>query len=214
MTKLILVRHGESVGNKLKIFTGHTDLDLTDLGIKQAKAVCEYLEPYHIDKIYSSDLIRARNTALPTAQKRGLNIITSKNLREIYAGSWEKMSFKDIEKNYTDDYYIWKNDIGKAICTNGESVNELKLRVEKEIHRIVYENEGKNIMVVSHGTPIRAMFTVWNNTKIENMKDISWVPNASVSVAEYESPDDIPKITLYGEYGFLGNLKTALPANV
>lgn len=214
MTKLILVRHGESMGNKLKLFTGHSNLDLTELGRKQADLLSEYLNQYAIDKIYSSDLSRAYNTALPTAKKKNLDIITSENLREIYAGKWEQMTFDDIETTYAHDYFIWRSDIGKAICTGGESTRDLKTRVEKEIHKIVCENEGKTIMVVSHGTPIRAMFTVWNNTAVENMQDILWVPNASVSIAEYENVNCIPKIILYGESSFLGKFKTSLPANV
>ena len=214
MTKLILVRHCQSMGNMLKIFTGQTDIDLTELGKKQAELLCGYLESYNIDKIYSSDLVRAYNTALPTAKKKGIEIIKDKNLREIDAGIWEKMPFDEIEKNYKTQYGTWLGDIGKAACPGGESVFDLKNRIEKEISKIVCENEGKTVMVVSHGTPIRAMFCIWNGIDIKNMSDISWVANASVSVAEYENPKELPKITLYGYCDYLKEYQSTLPANV
>ena len=137
MTRLIIVRHGESETNKQKVFTGQLDIGLSEIGKKQAELVEKYLKAYKIDKIYSSDLKRAYDTALPTAKSKGIKIQTSKNLREIYAGKWEGMSFNNIQNEYPDTYSVWRNDIGKAVCDGGESVKELKERVEKEVSRII-----------------------------------------------------------------------------
>ena len=60
MTTLILVRHGQSVANLERIFAGHTDIPLTELGLLQAERTAAYLEEYPIDCIYSSDLLRAQ----------------------------------------------------------------------------------------------------------------------------------------------------------
>ena len=54
-----MIRHGQSIGNLNRVYLGHTDWDLTELGYKQAELVCEYLKDEKIDIIYSSDLIRA-----------------------------------------------------------------------------------------------------------------------------------------------------------
>ena len=85
-TKIIIIRHGESLANAKRIYLGHTDWDLSEKGKEQARQVAEYLSDEKIDVIYSSDLIRAYNTALPHAQRRGMKIIKSRGLREVYLG--------------------------------------------------------------------------------------------------------------------------------
>ena len=91
--KFYLVRHGQSLGNLTNTFLGHTDLDLSDLGYSQAKSVCQYLSDRQIDVIYSSDLLRAYNTAKPLSRLLNKEINKSYNLREIYAGEWEGKTF-------------------------------------------------------------------------------------------------------------------------
>lgn len=73
-TILLLVRHGESLGNARREFLGHTNKDLSELGYKQAEKTAEYLSKVKIDAVYSSDLIRAHNTALPHAKLRNLPV--------------------------------------------------------------------------------------------------------------------------------------------
>ncbi len=214
MTRLIIVRHGESKTNKQKVFTGQLDMGLSEIGKKQAELVKKYLEDYKIDKIYSSDLKRAYDTALPTAESNGIKIKTSKSLREIYAGEWEGKCFDFIQEKYPDTYSVWRNDIGNAVCDGGESVKKLKERVEKEVDRILAENEGKTIMIVSHGTPIRSLLCIWKGSDISDMQNIRWVPNASVSVVEYSDCATKPEIVLYGYDEFLEGVITNLPANV
>ena len=67
-TKVVIIRHGQSIANAQGICLGHTDWDLTDLGREQARIAAEHLKNEKIDAIYSSDLIRAYNTALPHAE--------------------------------------------------------------------------------------------------------------------------------------------------
>ena len=69
-TKLIVVRHGYSVTNVTNTFAGNLDVELNEIGIMQAEKAGEYLKKYKIDKIYSSDLVRAYKTALPIAEKQ------------------------------------------------------------------------------------------------------------------------------------------------
>ena len=77
MTHVYFIRHGQSEGNLKHLFLGHTDLDLTDLGRKQAERVGDFFKDIHVDAIYSSDLLRAYHTACPVAKAKGLEIIKS-----------------------------------------------------------------------------------------------------------------------------------------
>ena len=123
MTKMIFVRHGQSEANLLTIFAGHTDIPLTDLGRHQAENTAQFLKDYSIDAVYASDLLRAMQTAEPTARMHGLEIIPDVRLREIYAGDWEGVTFNDLLTLYPESFGIlWRTDCGRAHPENGESV--------------------------------------------------------------------------------------------
>lgn len=185
MTKLIIIRHGESLGNAKWVFLGHTDWDLTETGYKQAEKTADFLDNTNIDVIYSSDLIRAYNTVLPIAKRRNMEIITSENLREINAGEWEGMKFTEIEEKYPENHAVWMNDIGNAVCNGGETVKELQLRIKKELDRIAKENPDKTVCIGTHATPIRTMLCEWKGLPISETKNFSWVQNASVTIVNY-----------------------------
>lgn len=213
MTTMIFVRHGQSLGNLNGEFLGHTDLDLSERGYMQAKKTAEYIaKNYKIDKIYSSDLLRARNTAKAIADLLGMEIITDKNLREIYAGEWEKKTFSQLEEQFPEEYTIWKNDIGRACCTGGESITELQKRAYSETVKIAEENPGKTVLIATHATFIRVMECIWRRVDAEKMKDIPWVRNASVTVVKYDG--GVWNEEVSGEDFFLGELRSSLPANV
>ena len=145
MTRLVFIRHGESLGNLQRRFLGHTDWDLTERGYKQAECTAKYLENTHFDAIYSSDLMRAYNTVVPIAKKRGMDIIKEVALREISAGKWEGMGYDEIQMVYPEGHKTWMEDLGSAVCPDGESVVDLQTRVNAAIERIVAENKGKTV---------------------------------------------------------------------
>lgn len=212
MTNIYLIRHGQSEGNLKRRFLGHTDLDLTELGHAQAEKTAEYLKDIEVDVIYASDLKRAYNTGLHTAEKKGKEIVKSPLLREIWAGDWENQTFDIIETVYGKDYSVWRTDTGHACCTNGESVAALYERIVGEITRIAEENEGKTVFIFTHATPIRVFRASVDGVGLDGMKELPWATNASVTHVEYENG----KFTLvdYGKDDFLSGIVTALPKNV
>ncbi len=212
--RFILVRHGQSEGNLRDEFLGHTDLPLTELGHKQAEVTATYLDGYDIDILYASDLKRAYMTAEHIAEHKQLSIITDTELREIYAGKWEGLPFTTIYEKYRADFDVWIQDIGKARCTDGESVAELYERVIKEIIRLSKLNEGQTVCVATHATPIRCVRLKALGYSVENAKAIGWTSNASVTIVDVDA--DSGEFTLikdgYDEH--LAELRTVLPANV
>lgn len=183
MTKLILIRHGQSMANATNRFAGHSDFDLSDLGRHQAELAAEYIaKHFKIDAIYASDLLRAYNTAVPSSRLLGLPIEPRKGLREIFAGKWESMSFEDIQKTYTADFDTWKNDFSNARCTGGESVSELYGRVCAEVLSIAAENDGKCVLIATHATPIRVFETMARGLSAAHVGEVKFVCNASINV--------------------------------
>ena len=213
MVTFILERHGQSDGNRLCIFTGHTDVSLTELGEKQVECAAQYItKTYKIDKIYSSDLKRAVQTAQRVADKTGLEIVKNKNLRELYAGEWDGTSFETIQNNYAEDWKVWCDDVGNSRCTGGESVKELGERFIGELTAIAKENDGKTILIATHATPIRTTQCLLGGKTLSDMKNVPWGANASITVVEYDNGKWDLKLASFDKY--LGEHSTNLPANV
>ncbi len=211
MTRFYIIRHGESKGNSQNLFLGHTDMELTDRGHAQAELTSEFLKDKPIDVFYSSDLTRAYQTCKHIADKFGKEIITHRGLREIYAGQWEARVFNEILKDYPE-FKVWLEDMPNARCTGGESVLELKERVESTLEEIAKANDGKTVCLVSHATPIRIMCRLFRGIPFEEITSLPWVPNASVTEAVY----DKGKWTLIAEgiKDHIGDISTQLPSNV
>ena len=189
MTRLILIRHGESVANRNHIFAGYTDVELEAKGVKQAELTAQYVyENFKVDKVYASDLKRAFETGRKVAELFGLDIIPDVGCREIYGGKWEGMSAEELTEKYKGKYAdTWRGDIAKAEPDGGESVVQLAERIYKRFTEIAEENPGKTVVIATHATPVRAMQSLVLTGGLEKMKDIPWAPNASVTVMEYEN---------------------------
>ncbi len=214
MTKLIIVRHAQSIANMQKVFVGHKDMDLTETGHEQARLLCEYLvkKEYPIDVIYSSDLLRPFHTVEPYARAVGKEIIKDSGLREIFAGEWEGHKFADLPVLYPENYNVWLNDIGNCRCNGGESTKELYSRINSTIDRIAKENDGKTVLIGTHATPLRCLYARVMGVGTDGMKDIKWCENTALNIFEYsEGVLDAVELNICEH---LGALRTVLPSNV
>ena len=132
-------------------------------------------------------------------------------LREIFAGEWQGVSFDELQTRYSDSYRVWLNNIGKAQPTNGESVGALSDRIWNAVREIVRKEEGKTIVIVTHATPIRTLMCRTKGMELEQMKQIPWVSNASLSVI---CMDDDWALSQESFDLHLAEMKTQFPANV
>ena len=206
MVHLIIVRHGNSIGNFKRIFIGQTDWGLSELGEEQVKRTTEYLKQFSIDEIYSSDLCRAYNTVLPTAERLGLEIHKREGLREIYAGEWEGKPFTKIAEKFPDTYWTFQNDIGNAHPDSGEKISDVFDRIKKTIEDILAENDGKTVLIGTHATVIRVMNCLWHGDGLENLQQYDWVSNAAVCHVDYENGEY--KVIEYGHDAHLEGIIT------
>lgn len=213
MTRILLVRHGQSVANLDGIFAGQIDPALTELGLRQAQCTAEFIaKTYSVDAVYSSDLQRAYKTGLCIADRLGLTIHTDTGLREIFAGSWEGRRFDDLQAENSSAYQAWRQDIGHAQCPGGESIEALAGRVWETVRAIAEKNAGKTVVLALHATPIRVLQWHVSGRDLGYMQQIPWVSNASVSEFRYENGVMTPvKIS---QDAHLAEMKTVLPTNI
>lgn len=213
MTTFLIIRHGYSKSNEHGFFTGQTDVPLSPLGIEQAHQTAHYLyNNFKIDRLYSSPLQRAFNTALPISHLFNLPIQIENDFKEINGGVWEEKTPEQILELYKDDYTLWLNNIGLARCTNGENMEEVQLRALKSLKKLAAQYNGKTIAITTHAGVIRALQCLWQKLPLSEMKNITWVGNASICLVEYDNNEFIPKQIGYNQH--LNTIKTNLPKNI
>lgn len=211
MVNLIIVRHGCSISNKEKRFTGHLDIPLSDEGKMQAELVSNYIyDNFKVDAIYSSDLSRARDTVKPLADKLGLEIIETEKLRETNAGIWQGMLLEDIRVKYPEDFLKFKYSPGLFKFNGGESYEEVMARARSIITEIAQNDNNKTVVIATHGGFIRALFVTLNNIPLKNVQDIPLVHNASTTVLGF-SDNNFKFITVgYDDYLKMNSLDTII----
>ena len=145
--RIILARHGETDWNLERRWQGHSDRPLNDTGREQAETLAAELADEPIDAVYSSDLVRAHETARIVADRLGLDVVTVPGLRERRFGSWEGLQDVEVERLFP----------GVNGAPDAEPRGEMARRVLESLERIAAANHGRTVLVVSHGGPIRAI---------------------------------------------------------
>ena len=151
MTTILLARHGETDWNIDRRVQGHSDTPLNDTGRAQARALGKELAREQIDAVYSSDLIRAHETAKAVAEPRRLEVTAIRDLRERHFGTWEGLTDVEIHDRFKPtDGSPWGD---------GETREEMAERVLTALHRIAEAHPDGRVLVVSHGGPLRAVLS-------------------------------------------------------
>ena len=187
MVKFIIIRHGFSIGNKEKKFTGQLDLPLDEVGLLQAEATARYVvDNFKVDSIYSSDLSRAYDTAKPIADALSMTVNVDKGLREVDVGLWQGRLMVDVEKEFAESFAAYRANPGLSRFDGGESYLDFSERVKSTFKKIAEENDGKTVVVATHGGVVRTICAAWRGVPLDRLGEIDHVPNASVTVVEYD----------------------------
>ncbi|MEO8856384.1 MAG: histidine phosphatase family protein [Burkholderiaceae bacterium] len=180
-TRIIAVRHGETHWNVDSRIQGQRDIPLNDKGRWQAQRLARALaarEP--ITAVYSSDLARARETAQSIADVAGLQVLSEPALRERGFGSFEGRTFKELEAEVPHETARWRRREADWAPEGGESLKRVRARVEQAIHALGARHVGEQIVLVSHGGVLDAMYRVAAGLAIDAPR--SWIlGNASIN---------------------------------
>ena len=186
MTRLYLVRHGETIWNAESRAQGSRNVALSETGRQQAHLLAERIQHYAIDKIISSDLDRAYETGKILGETLGLEVEKLEALKEMNFGAWEGLTISEIQAKYSAHYTIWRNKPHDAEIPDGESLIRVQKRGLDSINRIVEDNANKNIVVVSHGTMIKAIILGILDIDLSYFYKIKQ-DNTSMNIIEYKS---------------------------
>lgn len=206
MTRLILIRHGETDYTSQGRYCGFSDPSLNEKGVRQSKKLAIRLKEARVDKIYSSDLKRAYESAKIIF--RGNSIEEIVDFREMNFGLFEGLSYKEISKVYPKLYREWIDNPLKVKIPNGEGLKELAKRVKKKLALILSQDVDKTIALVSHGGPIRIILSEVLKCDLK----MFWQVNqdlAALSIVDYPK-DSQPVIVSNNDSSHLAIKKEAI----
>jgi len=200
-TKLLLLRHGQTALSVQRRYSGRGNPELTELGVRQAAAAAAYLGALGgIDAVVCSPLRRARDTASAAATALGLDVSVDDDLIETDFGTWEGLTFGESAERDPELHLRWLRDTSVP-PPEGESFDAVAIRVRRAQERILTENAGKTVLVVSHVTPIKTLLRMALDAGPTILYRLH-LDLASLSIAEFY-PDGAASVRLVNQTSYL-----------
>jgi probable phosphoglycerate mutase len=189
-TRVLLIRHGQSEGNAAGRFGGHTATPLSPRGRKQAEATARALQAENITAIYSSDLSRAVETAMPLARLTGLDVEQTDAFRERGVGILEGLTFEEAAARHPEQYAaLIRRDFDHVIL-GGESYRQMLERASSQLDRAIAGHEGGRICVFSHtGTICILTLHLMGALDAPELRPV-WVATANCGITRFELRTD------------------------
>jgi phosphoserine phosphatase len=150
MTRVYLVRHGTTEWNREEIFRGRADCPLNETGQAEARAVAHHLQGMGIEKIYSSPLSRAAETAQAVAAAAGVPVIFEASFTDLDFGDWQGMPLREVKEKYPEMYRIWRERPEDANFPGGETLKQVRIRAWQGLLGVLQDNPEKTVLIVSH----------------------------------------------------------------
>jgi len=187
MTRLVLVRHGETDWNVEGRYQGQANPPLNERGRAQARQVAEELKGQQLDALYSSDLRRAAETAAAIGQATGLPVHHDPRLREINQGEWQGLLVTEIEQRYPELFHRWREAPLTVTLPGGESIAQMQERVLAAVEEIVRRHPGQRVALVTHKLPMAVIKCHYQNIPLERLWELI-PPNAGWEIVTVNTP--------------------------
>jgi broad specificity phosphatase PhoE len=158
MTRMILVRHGHVEGISPERFRGRRDIDLSELGVQQARAVAQRIAAqWHPVSIYTSPLRRCVQTAAEIGAASGLTPVALDDLNDLHYGDWEWRTYEEVRAQWPDLFACWFATPQLVRFPGGESLQDLVARAANVLRHVRERHADETVVVVGHSSGNRAL---------------------------------------------------------
>ena len=156
--EIYLIRHGQTDYNAQKRHTGWRDIPLNESGLAEAAALKKCFENIHLDRVVSSPLQRAAQTAGIVAP--ALTAETKEWLREIDTGRWTGLTYPEVKEAFPEECAAYEKDWYHSVCGGGESYADVERRVNEGLRQLLESLRPEEaVLIVSHGAVMRLLTT-------------------------------------------------------
>lgn len=185
LTRICLVRHGETAWNAEKRIQGQTDIGLDSAGVAQAEAAACWLASQPVAALYSSDLQRAQQTAARIAGALGLSPLLLAAMRERRYGLFEGLTYAEARALHPAHYHAFEiRQADFALPEGGESLRQLHERVTRCLGEVADRHPGQTVVLVTHGGVLDIVNRFVRGNPLELPRDFL-IPNAGINCITY-----------------------------
>ena len=183
LTRLCIVRHGETAWNAEHRVQGQLDVPLNGIGLRQAEAVGRALKDERFDAVYSSDLTRARQTAAPILNLLSLQLLLEPDLRERHYGIFERLTYAEVKTRYPEDYARFEARDPEYAFRTGESLKDFSARSIAVVSRIAQQHQNQSVVVFTHGGVLDKLYRFITGLPLSAPREFG-IPNAGLNRVE------------------------------
>ncbi|MDO5552026.1 MAG: histidine phosphatase family protein [Lachnospiraceae bacterium] len=188
MSKIYLIRHGQTDWNLAHRIQGQRDIPLNETGRQQAAQLAEGMRERPVARVFTSPMSRARETAEAVASSQNVPLYLVNGLEEINYGKWEGMTMEEIRKTYPAEYDAWWKDPVNGAPHGGESQMDVLVRTARAMEAIkanIASDGAGAVAVVSHGASICCILP-WLLKEDMPTEDGYSIINAAITVIDYD----------------------------
>ncbi len=193
MITIFFIRHGQTLWNKELKYQGHSDIELSEEGLRQAEQVAARLRHEPFSAIYSSDLSRAVVTAKKVASYHSLPITVMPEFREVCFGEWEGLNYDQIYAGWSAEIESFFQFPSQVEIPGGESFYDVQKRTNAGIELLRQRHDGECIAVVTHGGAIRTILCSALGIHLDSLWRFRQ-DNTAVNIVEYEERQNILRL--------------------
>ena len=180
VTRLCLIRHGETAWNAEGRVQGQLDIPLSPTGLAQAKAVAAALKGESFDAIYSSDLVRVRQTAQPSADQFKKSVLLDERLRERHYGVFQSITYVEAKERFPEDYARFRAKDLDFDFETGESLRGFDERVLVFFRELLEAKKGQSLLIFTHGGVLEIVYRHATGRGLTTPRDFE-IPNAALN---------------------------------
>lgn len=211
-TQILFIRHGETAWNRIKRIQGHIDIPLAESGIEQAQQLGRRLAAAaqagsRLDAIWSSDLLRAQQTAQPVSEALHLPVQLAPGLRERHYGAFQGHDSDEIAERFPDAYAHWQTRDPGFTPPEGESQRAFYHRVLHALEPLIAMHPGGRIAVVTHGGVLDCVYRFARGLALDAPRN--WpLLNTSMNLVDFESDGYVTQASIaeWGDVAHLGGV--------
>jgi len=194
MTRVVLIRHGQTEWNKSGRYQGQSNVPLSERGKLQAKILAERFPLPSVDVIYTSDLCRARETAEEVGRHFNVPVHPDSHFRELSFGDWEGLTYDQIVAEWPDAIETFFKRPDELQIPHGETFQQVQSRALGRLEELLKEHEGKTIVITAHGAVLRSVIAGVLHMPLRYVWTIRQF-NTAVSILRFD-PGVYPSIEL------------------
>ncbi|MBV9173694.1 MAG: histidine phosphatase family protein [Chloroflexi bacterium] len=187
-TLLVVIRHGESNYNRERRWQGQSqDAILNELGWRQAACVAEAVRDLRAAALFSSDLSRAIQTAVPVAHAVNLPIYPEARLREISAGSWTDRPSDEVTLEEPERVRAWNDKPASTSPTDGETLAQAQERILSFVRERAAQYDGQTVLVGTHGAILQTLMAAAQGLSLDDLWLDTPAANGAIVHIEYDN---------------------------